>query len=184
VAHQRLLSTQIYMPRRARVQWNIQLPLCNTCYQMYDLLYHYLPSRHGPPERRRQNRWAALAMVILFLAGILNLLVVGRLFPAYTDLSKFIVLVVLGALLAGVYYWNDRASQRARNGMYRDLVDRAGYEFRNAEIRSIEPHRSVLPIKRETPRVILTFENEKFGQDFEEANPGLVEASSPDGAGP
>lgn len=44
--HRSLTSLQ-QAGRRARVQWTIQLPLGETCWEMYQVLYDYLPSQHG-----------------------------------------------------------------------------------------------------------------------------------------
>ena len=172
----RVLTTQLMMDRRNKVQWVIQLPLCKTCYEMYDVLYRYRPSRHGPPKRRRTDQWASLAMLLLFLAGIVNVLLLPMLIPGHNDLSKFLVLLVLGLILAVVYHWNTQASQRARAALYEEMVEKAGHGFCDAHIESVEPPRGLLSMfkKYELQGPTLTFENEKFGQAFEKANSDLL----------
>jgi len=182
---QRVLTAQLMMDRRNKVQWLIQLPLCQACYDMYDIVHNYRPSLHGPPERRQANRWATLAILFLFLAGVVNVLLVPLLVPAHTDLNKFIVLVVLGLILVGVYYWNTLASQRAQSALFQDLVEKAGHGFSDAHIRVEPPPRGPLsPIKKYKPKgPTLIFDNEEFGQAFEKANPDLL-AGSPSPVGP
>jgi hypothetical protein len=164
------------MGRRAKVQWTIQLPLCETCYQMYQVLYHYLPSQHGTPEQRRANRRTSLVQLGLFLVTMLSIALPESLVPWLTALNKFGILIVMGALFIGITYWNSRASQNARSALYQDLVEKAGYEFGDVEIRHAAPPRtfSFGKPKDDAQGPTLHFDNEAFGRAFEKANRDLL----------
>lgn len=170
----RQLSTQLQIGRGTQVQWMIQLPLCKTCYEMYQVLYRYLPSRHGPPERRRGNRRVPLALMILVVGAIVNLALPSRLVPWLTDQNKFAVFLVLGVAIIGLYYWNSRANQRAKSTLYQKMVETAGHEFGDVHIRSAEAARGIFGAKGEAQGPILVFDNEKFGRAFEESNQDLL----------
>jgi len=183
--HRSLTSLQ-RMDRRAKVQWTIQLPLCETCYQMYQVLYHYLPSQHGTPEQRRANRRTSLVQLGLFLVTVLSIDLPESLVPWLTALNKFGILLVMGALFIGITYWNSRASQNDRSALYQDLVQKAGYEFGDVEIRHAEPPRRTFSFgkpKDDAQGPTLLFDNEAFGQAFEKANPSLLAARSSNAAG-
>jgi hypothetical protein len=170
----RLLTAQIQVGRRTRVEWMIHLPLCEPCHEMYQVLYHYLPSRHGPPDRRRGNRRATLALMILVLGAIAGLILPESLAPWLTGLNRFGVVFVIGLAVVGLYHWNSRASQRARSALYRGMVEEAGYEFGDAEFRNVEPPRGIFGKRGEEQGPILVFENEAFGRTFEKANLDLL----------
>jgi len=149
---------------------------------MYQVLYNYLPSRFGPPDRRQGNRRASLALTLLFLVAIANLALPQSLVPWLTELNKFLILLGLGVIFIGLYYWNSRANQRARMGLYQQLVEKAGHEFGNAEIHNLESPRGFITKKVEKQGPILIFDNEAFGQAFEKSNPDLLSTNTPDSA--
>ena len=183
--HRSLTSLQS-MGRRARVQWTIQLPLCETCYAMYQVLYHYLPSQHGTPEQRRANRRTSMIQLALLLVTMASIALPESLVPWLTALNKFAILLVMGALFIGITYSNSRASQNARSALYQDLVDKAGHEFGDVEIRGVEPPRSTFSFARRKGDVqgpTLLFDNEAFGRAFEKANRDLLAISRPDAGG-
>lgn len=179
--HRSLTSLQ-QVGRRAKVQWTIQLPLCETCYEMYQVLYYYLPSQHGSPEQRRSNRRTSLLQLILFLGTALAIVLPQSLVPWLTSLNKFIILLAAGAIFIGVSYWNSRVNQNARSALYNDLVERAGHEFGDVELSGVDPPRSMFTLyirkRSDAPGPILAFDNEAYGRAFEKANPGLLAAGS------
>jgi hypothetical protein len=180
--HRSLTSLQ-RMEKRAKVQWTIQLPLCEPCYQMYQVLYHYLPSQHGTPEQRRSNRRTSLVQLGLFLVTVVSIALPESLVPWLTALNKFGILLVMGALIIGITYWNSRASQNARSALYKDLVQKAGHEFGDVEIRSAELPRSTFSFGRQKGDVqgpTLLFDNEAFGRAFEKANRDLLASNKTD----
>ena len=182
----RSLSSLQRMQRRAKVQWTIQLPLCETCYQMYQVLYHYLPSQHGTPEQRRSNRRTSLVQLGLFLVTMLSIALPESLVPWLTALNKFGILLVMGALFIGITYWNSRASQNARSALYQDLVGKARHEFGDVEIRHAEPPRPTFSFGRpkgDAQGPTLLFDNEAYGRAFEKANPDLLAARSSNAEG-
>jgi hypothetical protein len=177
----RLITTLLQVDKRTSVRWRIQVPLCDTCHEMYDVLYNYLPSKHGPPERRRENRWASLALVILSLLAVINIALPRWLVPWHTDMSKFLVVVVLGLMFIITVYWNARTSERARGALYQAMVEKAGYEFGDVQVQHVEPPRGLLPRfreKKEEKAPVVTFDNEAFGAAFEKANRGLLRSAS------
>jgi hypothetical protein len=160
--HRQVLTTEHRVGKQTRVQWMIQLPLCETCYQMQQVLDEYRPSQHGPPERAQGNRRATLAMVILVFLLAIGLWLPASSVPELGGSSKFWSLAVLGVVLVGVYYWNWRANQRAQLTIYRDMVVRAAHEFGKVEVED----------EKQGP--ILTFDDEAFGHAFEESNRDLL----------
>jgi hypothetical protein len=160
--HRRVLTTQYQARKMQRIQWNIQLPLCDTCQGLAEVLADYRPSKHGPPERATGNRNAALALLIVSVVAIVSLFLPNNLFISTLGISKGIAFFLLAALFGGIYYWNYQANQRGRVAAYQKMVDEIGHPFGD------------VTIEKGTFGPVLTFDNDEYGQAFAEANSEFV----------
>ena len=160
--YRRRLTAKHQVNRQQRIQWKIQLPLCETCHQMEEVLNDYRPSRHGPPQRALWNRRAVLALMVLSLAAIALLLLPVNLVPGLTGPIKSWLTAAVALAFGGVYFWNLRASQRSRLAVYQALAQKAGHELGDVQLQSGKHG------------LILIFDNEEFGRTFAESNRELV----------
>lgn len=162
-ARNRRVLTALYQARRMqRVQWNIQLPLCDTCQGLAEVLADYRPSKHGPAQRAKGNRQAALALLILSVIAIAAVIIPNTAFVNMIGVNRGLVFALLAALFGGTYYWNHQANQRGREAAYQNMVDQVGHEFGD------------VTIEKGTYGPILTFDNDDYGRAFAEANPDFV----------
>ncbi len=152
------MTAQYHLKRGHAIQWTIQLPLCQGCNEMAEVLTIYRPSKHGPPERAQGNRWAALVLLVVSVVAIAALIVPQSTVTELTGLTNPEMFTILAMLFAGLYLWNYRANQYARLDMYEDLVDQAGHPFGDVTVEN----------GKRGP--ILVFDNEEFGRAFEESN--------------
>jgi hypothetical protein len=166
----RIITAQHQINKKHRFQWAIQLPLCPTCYEMAEVLTGYRPSKHGPPQRARNNKLAALGLLVLSLLAIVAFILPKDVYIQSLGVPKHWVFGVFAVIFVGVYYWNYRANQRGQMAAYQALVDRAGYPFGDVTIES------------SATGPILIFDNEDFGRAFEQANPDSTSPDSEDQA--
>ncbi len=162
-AHRRRVLTAQYQARRLeRIQWTIQLPLCDQCHNLADVLSNYRPSKHGPPSRAIWNKRAALALVLLSFVGIALFVLPQSLFLSTFGLNKSPFYLIMGSAFIGTYYWNYRANENGRVEAYRLLCEQVGHEFGDVSI------------EKGTYGPILNFDCEPYGRAFEEANPDFI----------
>ena len=154
----RTLTAQYQLKRGHAIRWTIQLPLCQECNEMAEVITSYRPSKHGPAERAQGNRWAASALLVVSVAALAALIVPQSAVTELTGLTSPAMFTILAMLFVGLYLWNYRANQYARLAMYEDLVDQAGHPFGG------------VTVEKGKRGPILVFDNEEFGRAFEESN--------------
>lgn len=160
--NRRVLTAQYQARRLQRVQWNIQLPLCDRCQAMAEVLADYRPSKHGPTARARDNKRVAAVLAILSIAAIIALFVPATTYTTTIGFGKGIVFGVLALAFVGLYYWNYRANENGREAAYQAMAEQVGHKFGD------------VTIEKGVYGPILTFDNEEFGRAFAEANPDFI----------
>jgi len=160
----RVLHAEHRAPRREgqRIRWAIQLPLCQTCHAMAEVLHNYRPSRHGPLWRAAGNRWAAGGLLVLALMAIGILWVPTNRFVEWTASLRYLASGVSGVAFVSLYLWNYWANRRARVVAYRNLAEAAGIEFGDV--------RAYADASRGGQGPVLVFDNDDFGRAFADSN--------------
>ncbi len=101
----RELTAQYQLKRGHAIRWTIQLPLCQGCNEMAEVITSYRPSKHGPPERAQGHRWAALALLVVSVVAIAALMVPQSTVTELTGLTHPAMFTILAMLFVGLYLW-------------------------------------------------------------------------------